>query len=105
LLTRRDKPLKPDAPGFFVTPLSTIMSLNQNSLLPRDWENPQILSVNRQPAHATSIPYADAETAFAGERDASPFFRLLNGNWKFSYLPSPEAVPAGFEGAEYDASD
>ncbi len=81
------------------------MSLIQNSLLPRDWENPQLLSVNRQPAHATSIPYADDATAFAGVSGASPFFRLLNGNWKFSCLPSPEAVPTGFEATEYDASD
>ena len=80
------------------------MPIIQNVSPPHDWENPQLLSVNRQPAHATSVPYADAASALTGERDASPFFRLLNGNWKFSYLPSPESVPTGFEATGYDAS-
>ena len=70
-----------------------------------DWENPGLLHRNRQPAHATSIPYADVETALAGERGASPFFRLLNGHWQFQYLPSPEDVPAGFFEESFDASD
>ncbi len=71
---------------------------------PNDWENPALLHRSRQPAHATSIPYADAGTALAGERGASPFFRLLNGQWQFQYLPSPEDVPPGFFEEAFDAS-
>ena len=67
-----------------------------------DWENPQVLSRNREPAAATFIPYADRETAVTGERGQSPFFRLLNGQWRFSYWPSPAAVPAGFEQEAFD---
>ena len=70
----------------------------------RDWENPQMLSRNRLPASATSIPYNDMETARGGERGASPYFRLLNGQWQFSYLSSPNAVPEGFEREDFDAS-
>ncbi len=62
-----------------------------------DWNNLQVLSRNREPAAATSVSYADAEAAQAGERGASPFFRLLNGEWQFSYWPAPRAVPAGIE--------
>ncbi len=72
--------------------------------MPNDWENPTLLHRNRLPAHATSIPYADAETALRGERGESPFFRLLNGQWQFSYLPSPDAVPPGFFAPTFDAS-
>ena len=64
--------------------------------MPNDWENPALLHRNRLPAHATSIPYADKETALRGERGASPFFRLLNGHWQFQYLTSPEDVPPAF---------
>lgn len=70
--------------------------------MPNDWENPHLLSRNREPAYATFIPYANAETALTGERDASPFFRLLNGAWHFLYLPAPEAVPAGFSNDDFD---
>ena len=69
--------------------------MNTNSA-PHDWENPGLLHRNRLPARATSIPYADVETALEGERGASPFFRLLNGRWEFQYSyvagPSPGGV-------------
>ena len=64
---------------------------------PPDWENPRLLSRSREPGHATLVPYADLDSARAGDRQASPYFRLLNGDWDFLYLPSPAAVPAGFE--------
>jgi beta-galactosidase/beta-glucuronidase len=62
-----------------------------------DWENPLLLSRNREPARATLVPYADLDSALRGEREASPYFRLLNGDWDFYYAPGPTAVPAGFE--------
>ncbi len=62
-----------------------------------DWENPRLLSRNREPARATLIPYADVDSARRGEREASPYFRLLNGDWDFCYVPDPAAVPTGFE--------
>ena len=70
-----------------------------------DWENLDVLSRRREAAAATSIPYADADTARAGERGTSPYFRLLNGQWQFSYWPSPRAVPNGIECDGFDASD
>lgn len=71
---------------------------------PHDWENPLLLHRNRQPARATSIPYTDAETALAGERGASPFFRLLNGLWQFQYFASPADVPPGFFEEAFEAA-
>ena len=70
---------------------------------PKDWQNQQVLEHNRQPAHATLVPYADLETALAGERGASPFFKLLNGEWRFLYVPSPVDIPAGFEAEEFNS--
>jgi beta-galactosidase/beta-glucuronidase len=69
-----------------------------------DWENPSLLQRNRQPAYATSLPYTDAPSAWRGERGASPFFRLLNGQWQFQYLPSPANVPPDFFAETFDAS-
>ncbi|MGD0110315.1 MAG: glycoside hydrolase family 2 TIM barrel-domain containing protein [Armatimonadota bacterium] len=70
-----------------------------------DWENPQLLHRNREPAHATLVPYPDGETALSGERGSSPFFRLLNGEWRFCYLSSPQSAPTGFETGGFDDSD
>jgi beta-galactosidase/beta-glucuronidase len=66
-----------------------------------DWENPKILARNREPAHSTLVPYADALSALAGERSLSPFFKLLNGAWRFFYCQSPAVVPSGFEAATF----
>jgi beta-galactosidase len=61
-----------------------------------DWNTPSVIGRNKEPGHATLIPYADETEALAGNREASPYFRLLNGHWKFSYAPSPVSAPAGF---------
>ncbi len=62
-----------------------------------DWENPQVLSRRREPAHAFLIPYPTEETALAGERGSSKYFKLLNGNWQFFYAASIKELPAHFE--------
>ncbi len=56
---------------------------------------------------------ADAGTAAAGTRrgnrgsgarDGSPWFRRLDGRWRFTLAGSPEAAPAGFEQPGFDDS-
>ncbi len=69
-----------------------------------DWENPDVLQRNRQPSHATLVPYPDTETALVPERGASQWFRLLNGRWEFRYCQSPVDVPDGFEGEAFDTA-
>ena len=80
------------------------MAIHENAH-PHDWENLQVLGINREPAHATLFPYPDASTALTGERGASPWFKLLNGTWQFVLVPHPGAVPEGFETEEFDAGD
>ena len=66
-----------------------------------DWQNPLVLQRNRQPAHASLLPYPDEASALSGERGATPFFQLLNGRWQFQYLIAPHEAPAGFEAEDY----
>jgi len=67
-----------------------------------DWQDPQVVERNKQPGHATLIPYADEAAARVGDRSASPFFRLLNGAWKFHLADRPAGAPAGFEATGFD---
>lgn len=96
--------------GFF-WPLLFIISLSLFSLSPpieephpHDWENPLIVSRNTEPPHATLIPYADGEKALAGDRFASEFIQLLNGEWKFHWVSRPSDRPRDFFRPEYDLS-
>jgi beta-galactosidase len=71
---------------------------------PPDWENEQVNARNRQPAHATFVPFPDIESALRGPREASPYVLSLNGRWRFHWSPRPEERPADFFQDDYDVS-
>ena len=73
-----------------------------NTIQPKDWENPQVVGRNKQPAHATLLPYADSATALTAQRTDSPYFRLLNGDWQFHFAPNPGVAPEGFYQPDFD---
>ncbi len=51
-------------------------------------ENPEIVNLNKCPTRAFYIPYTCKCDAIAGDRIKSTCFKLLNGNWRFSYFES-----------------
>jgi beta-galactosidase len=70
-----------------------------------DWEDPQVVGINKLDPHAPVYPFADEATAITLDRSRSPYYRLLNGRWKFRFSPNPEARPKTFfEPAFDDAS-
>lgn len=69
------------------------------------WENPAILHVNREAPRVYYIPYADDSAAKAGKRGRSPFYRTLNGSWKFRYVPSVRQVDPSFWTEPFDAGE
>ncbi|MGI9455762.1 MAG: glycoside hydrolase family 2 TIM barrel-domain containing protein [Aeoliella sp.] len=77
---------------------------------PPDWENPQIVGRNKEPARATAIPFGDAGSvtgkgAAVSEREDSPYFQSLNGDWQFHWSPEPSKRPKDFYQADFNASD
>ena len=70
-----------------------------NSTIVNDWENPHVIGINKEPAHASMTPYPSEELALRGERESSPFFVLLNdplgeeGSWRFHWSPNPDSAP------------
>ncbi len=75
-----------------------------------DWCNPEIVGRNKEPAHATLIPFDDVETArraydgLIADRAASPFLRSLDGDWRFYFTPRPADMPENFFTSDYDDS-
>jgi beta-galactosidase len=67
-----------------------------------EWDDPSIVHVATEPPHATMMVYPSAELARRGAREESPWYRSLNGVWKFQYSASPAARPAGFEQPWFD---
>jgi beta-galactosidase len=69
-----------------------------------DWENPEVIGINKEPGHCTLVPYPDAETALKAERQASAYYKSLNGDWKFNWARKPADRPVDFYRPEYDVS-
>jgi hypothetical protein len=72
---------------------------------PPHWNNIEVIRENVEPPRAWFIPYPAAEAAKSGDTGSNPWFRLLNGDWKFHYADSPTQRPAGFFRQEFDDSD
>jgi beta-galactosidase len=69
---------------------------------PQEWQDPRVVGRNKQPAHATLMPYATVEQALTGTREASPFHLSLNGRWRFHHVDKPSDRPQDFFRADYD---
>lgn len=68
-----------------------------SSLLPllylggdRTWEMPQLPSLNTLPPRATLIPFPSAARALTLDREQSPWFANLSGEWQFKVKARPE---------------
>ena len=70
-----------------------------------DWENPTVVGINKEPAHATLVPYPDRQSALKGDRPASGWFKLLNGRWKFRWVPRPAEAPMDFYREDFSVKD
>ena len=71
-----------------------------------EWNGaPEVFQVNREPAHATLMPFADLDSALAGDRRASPYALYLDGTWKSHWAERLANAPSDFWLPEYDVSD
>jgi beta-galactosidase len=69
------------------------------------WQDLEVIQENAQPPHATMMTYPDVASALTMERGRSPWFRLLNGDWKFKWSPSVPERPQTFYRTDYDDAD
>jgi len=71
-----------------------------------EWNNnPEIFQLNRLEAHATLMPYHTVEEALEGNRKASKYYKLLNGEWKFSFSETPDKRNQEFYQVDFDSSN
>ncbi|MBR1593453.1 MAG: DUF4981 domain-containing protein [Alloprevotella sp.] len=77
------------------------------------WENERMFAENKEPGVATYMPYATeeamlADTAFYKRPWETPAgndrYQLLNGTWKFRFVPEPAKRPTDFYREDFNAS-
>jgi len=87
---------------FFYFSVTTIIF---SQTIPNDWENPAVISRNKEPAHSFYIPYQNTKTALRNDPVQSSFFKSLNGTWKFYWVRKPADRPKDFYKVDYDVSN
>jgi beta-galactosidase len=67
-----------------------------------EWEQPEVVAVNRLPMKATFFNFESVDKALAGDKAASSWFKSLDGDWSFAYSPNPEVRPKDFYKPSFD---
>jgi len=75
-----------------------------NEKLPHDWENQAVSELNRETPHASLMPFDTQEKVIANDFSASPFYKCLNGQWKFNLASKPADRPSLFFQQKFDDS-
>ncbi|WKN32485.1 glycoside hydrolase family 2 TIM barrel-domain containing protein [Porifericola rhodea] len=65
-------------------------------------QDPNIVGINKLAPHSLLIPYADKKQALEDTPEASPYYQLLNGKWKFYFSEKPDERPLDFYLPEYN---
>ncbi|MFA9565520.1 MAG: sugar-binding domain-containing protein, partial [Acidimicrobiales bacterium] len=68
----------------------------------RFWTQPDVFGVGRLESRPPLVPFPDARAARSGVRSDSPWFRSLDGRWRFLLVDRPEASPAGWADPDHD---
>ena len=75
--------------------------------LAEEWDDLSVFEINREPPSATIVKYPTAELAACGgiDRANSPWYRSLDGLWKFHCSNNPASRPEKFFESSFDDSD
>ncbi len=85
-----------------VCSLATVQLFGQK--LP-EWQNPDVMEVNREDPHATRFSFDSYSQALQGDKHASSNYLTLNGSWRFHWSDHPDARPVDFYKTTFDDSD
>lgn len=86
--------------GVFFVSIST---LHVSAQIPY-WQDPDMIGKNKVAAHTTLNIYPDEISALTFDKTSSPFFKSLNGMWKFKFVENPSMAPQEFYEAGFNTS-
>ncbi|MDE0860669.1 MAG: hypothetical protein OSA93_10975 [Akkermansiaceae bacterium] len=69
-----------------------------------DWEDQAIFRKNKMAPHAVKMAFPTKEGAMTKKRMESPYYQLLNRDWKFNWVDHPEKRPTDFFKTTFDSS-
>ena len=75
-----------------------------NSQELKEWQDPDVVQLNRLDPRASFYSYENMDLALRNEPRSSTFHKSLNGKWKFNWSKSPLERPEDFFRSDYDVS-
>ena len=84
---------------FYCLTIALSLGLSQDR---PEWDNVSIYKVNVERPRSTMMIFPSAALARQGERSNSPWFRSLNGGWKFNCADRPASRPLNFYRQDFD---
>ncbi len=82
-----------------------VFSQIEVEFLPTDWENPAVFEKGQTAPHAFHIPFSTKDAAILNRVNKNENFQLLNGQWKFKLVETPELVPEDFWKPKFDTKE
>ena len=69
-----------------------------------EWQQPEVVAVNREPMKATFFNFESRDKAMAGDMAASQYYLSLDGTWQFAHSNTPGERPKDFYRNDFDTS-
>lgn len=69
-----------------------------------EWNDQFVSGINKEQAYTISIPFANEKQAMSLQIEDSPYYKTLNGVWKFNWVADPKDRPQDFYKPEYDVA-
>lgn len=69
------------------------------------WQDIQTFAVHKEEPRSSFMTYPDRATALTAQYEKSPYYRLLNGTWKFYFADAYKNLPAGITDPATPADD
>lgn len=66
-----------------------------------EWQSKDAIGLNKVISHTYVWPYANAVDIQKGEYEQSPYYKSLNGKWKFNWVKNPDKRPKDFYEPSY----
>ena len=77
----------------------------QETAVANDWENPQVIGINKEKPRASYFAYRNLNNALKNSKENSEYYINLNGTWKFNWVRKPADRPVDFYKTNYDISN
>ncbi|GET25966.1 glycoside hydrolase family 2 TIM barrel-domain containing protein [Prolixibacter sp. NT017] len=83
--------------GILVAASSSVWAQTSYGNLP-DWENSQVIGINKEPPYLSFMHYPDRVSALADStlEIHTPYYKSLDGMWKFHFSKNPAERPKDF---------